>query len=320
MTVEPAVPTNSRHQILALSGGGYRGLYTACFLESCEEAFNTTCAEKFDLITGTSIGALLAAGLALGVPGRELKKAMLKHGPLIFPQNPMTFVKRLMVRAPYDTGPVRTAIADVLRDKAKMPLNQLDTPLLIPAVNYTTGGATLYASRGVAGPAAANTSLMDAVLASAAAPTFFPLKKTGTDQFADGGLIANAPDMIALTNRISSGRVQLDDIYMLSIGTAGRRQGAALHSGELNPSVLSWFFHRGLVQSIMAAQEDLSLSQVTALLGNRHLRIDQEPTEKQVAAISSLDKADQLATNTLTSLAKTSFDTHKTARSLRAFF
>ena len=126
--------------------------------------------------------------------------------------------------------------------------------------------------------------------------------------------------MVALINRISMRRAALEDIYMLSIGTAGRREGAAVHSVALNPSILSWFFYSGLIQTTMAAQEDLALAQASALLGERHLRIDREPAQKQVASISSLDKADQKATDTLESLAAATFEDLKTSRHLRAFF
>ncbi len=317
-------PKNTRYQILALSGGGFRGLYTAAVLESCEDAFNTSCENKFDLIVGTSIGALLAAGLSLGVPAKNLKAGMLKHGPLIFKKKPFRNIKRLFYGAPYYTEPLRDAIKDILgEDNSTILLSELDSPLLISAVNYTTGSASILASRGIAGENSARISIIDAILSSSAAPTFFPPffpQKKGSDQFVDGGLIANAPDMIALINGISYHRAAIEDTYMLSIGTAGRRNGAAIHSYALNPSVMSWFIYRGLVQTTMTAQEDLALKQVSEILGDRHLRVDREPAKNQVSSISSLDKADTEAGETLISLAEATFDEFKTKRQLRAFF
>ena len=199
-----AATLGTRYQILALSGGGYRGLYSIAFLEACEEAFGTACSDKFDMIVGTSIGALLAAGLSMGMPARDLKRAIIKHGPLVFKQERLTPLKRLILRAPYKTETLRTAIEDVLgKEAALTPLNELDSPLLIPTLNYTMGRTEILASRGAADQAAAQIPIIDAILASAAAPTFFPLKKVGQNQFADGGLIANAPDMVALIDRIS---------------------------------------------------------------------------------------------------------------------
>tara|TARA_R110000787_G_scaffold69321_2_gene154389 strand:+ start:385 stop:1350 length:966 start_codon:yes stop_codon:yes gene_type:complete len=313
--------TNDRYQILALSGGGYRGLFTAAFLSNCEMTFKSTCADKFDLIAGTSIGALLAAGVAVGLPALTLKNAMMKHGPVIFKPKRFGFLKRLAIGAPYDTRILYSAIKDTLgAEVANTPLSRIDAPLMISAVNYTHGTTEIFRSRGLVGAKASDITLAEAVLASAAAPTFFPLVKAGTDQFADGGLVANAPDMAAILETIAAQRAPLETLYTLSVGTAGRRHGAALHKAPLNPSIVSWFFYRGLIQTTMAAQEDLALRQAAALLGTHHLRVDEEPTEAQVPAISSLDRADQRATDTLLSLADAAFSRTKTDRKLRSFF
>lgn len=314
-------PRKDRYQILALSGGGYRGLFTAEYLQRCERAFDCQIKNRFDLIAGTSIGALLSAGLALGRTAHELRAAMEKHGPAIFHRSATTFAKRLLVASPYSTDALESAIEAVLTPQgADLKMSSIDFPLMITAVNYTAGSATIFRSRGLAGGRANDVRLKDAILASAAAPTYFPLKKINTDQYADGGLIANAPEMVAITDTIAGRRSALDTIYTLSIGTAARRDGAALHARPLKPSIVSWFFVRGLIQTVMAAQEDLSLRQATQLLGDRHLRIDEEPAQKQVQAIAGLDHATQKATDTLTSLAATAFERTKSDRRLRAFF
>ena len=49
-----------RYQALCLSGGGYRGLYTAILLEELERRAGKQLRECFDLIAGTSIGGILA--------------------------------------------------------------------------------------------------------------------------------------------------------------------------------------------------------------------------------------------------------------------
>jgi patatin-like phospholipase/acyl hydrolase len=59
---------------MCLSGGGYRGLYTATLLESLEKEAQKPLAEVFGLIAGTSIRGILAIGLAAGVPAETLRK------------------------------------------------------------------------------------------------------------------------------------------------------------------------------------------------------------------------------------------------------
>ena len=313
--------TNRRFQTLALSGGGYRGLFTAKFIASCEQEFQAKCSDRFDLIAGTSIGALLAAGLAASVPAATLASIMETYGPRIFRRNFLTGVKRSLFAAPYSADPIREAVRQALgRDSARLPLNEFEAPLVIAAVNYSTGQARVFRSKGVAGRAASDVKIENAILASAAAPTFFPTWKIGPSEYIDGGLAANAPDMVALCDALDQRNARLDEIYQLSIGTASRRLGAAIHDTTRAPGAFSWIVLRGLVQSIMAAQEHLALSQADALLGDRLMRIDEEPAQNQVRAIKSLDRANSSATATLTLLAESAWETHKDSRALRDFF
>ena len=54
--------------ILAIDGGGIRGIYSAYILQRINEEFNIKFHEVFDLITGTSTGAITAAALAIDYP------------------------------------------------------------------------------------------------------------------------------------------------------------------------------------------------------------------------------------------------------------
>ena len=62
-------------RVLSLDGGGMRGTYTATYLNRVASAFARRrlvpaldVGKAFDLIAGTSTGAIIACGLALGVP------------------------------------------------------------------------------------------------------------------------------------------------------------------------------------------------------------------------------------------------------------
>ncbi|WP_457833194.1 patatin-like phospholipase family protein, partial [Staphylococcus aureus] len=73
-----------RFQILALSGGGYRGLFTAKVLADLEQEIGGPIAAKFDLIAGTSIGGILALAVAMEVPAEQMVSLFEKHGEKIF--------------------------------------------------------------------------------------------------------------------------------------------------------------------------------------------------------------------------------------------
>ena len=75
------VPT---YHVLALSGGGYRGLYTATVLAELEAVLGRPIASHFDLICGTSAGGMLALGLAAEIPAIELKALFEGQGSRIF--------------------------------------------------------------------------------------------------------------------------------------------------------------------------------------------------------------------------------------------
>ena len=69
-----------RFQVLALSGGGFRGLYTAKVLADIEDEIGAPIARRFDLIAGTSVGGILALAIAfiassLGKNASEAKTA-----------------------------------------------------------------------------------------------------------------------------------------------------------------------------------------------------------------------------------------------------
>ena len=75
-------------QILSLSGGGFLGLYTAAVLAELEERSGKRLSESFDLIAGTSIGGIIALGIAAGRSASEIRDAFIQYGPRIFPHAP----------------------------------------------------------------------------------------------------------------------------------------------------------------------------------------------------------------------------------------
>lgn len=73
--------------ILALSGGGARGLFTAKVLANLEKEIGSSLAHRFDLIAGTSVGGILALGLAKGIPAMNLVKLFDKAEEIFMPRS-----------------------------------------------------------------------------------------------------------------------------------------------------------------------------------------------------------------------------------------
>ena len=84
MSPEPAATDlagkEKEFRILALSGGGYLGVFTAALLADLEEKVGEPLGRRFDLIAGTSVGGILAVALAFELPMREILGLFLDRG------------------------------------------------------------------------------------------------------------------------------------------------------------------------------------------------------------------------------------------------
>ena len=296
-------PTDYR-QLLCLSGGGYRGLYTALVLEALEEKAERPLADVFDVVAGTSIGALIAAGLALRVPAGKLRQAVETHGPRVFDRRircgrirfPIQNRLRPLYRARYSQRPLRDAIDEILGRDGRRPFSKVRAPLLVCAVEVRSGAPRLLRSAGLAGSQASDLCLRDGLLASAAAPTYFPPHRVGSRAFVDGGLVANAPDLAAVAEAVRHLPCRLHDVRVLSIGTAGLPHATRL--ADRSPGLVKWLVRHGLVQLTLSAQERLAVDHSSVLLGDRYLRLDHTPGPSDRALIG-LDKVTGASTGAL---------------------
>ena len=303
-TGKPVVP-RQRIKVLSLSGGGYRGLFTAQVIQRLEAELQTILGDqsltpfgqRFDLIAGTSIGGILAAGLSCGVTGAQLVKALKDSGQRIFPPLRFRALRKLLGRPPYSPEPLRATISALMPEAASRKLAQHKPALLLTTVNWTSSKLHLLGSAGTTEVDGLGLSLMDAMLATSAAPAHFPPHQVSHHAFVDGGLAANAPDLLAL--QVARDMWPGADIHMLSIGTANPLHGR-------DPSILP---NRGLVwakpmiELVMNAQEMRAVQECEKLLGNhRYLRLNMAPSAPQVRKMD-FDVADATSTQLLMSLA-----------------
>src|ERR1700683_4076735 len=80
-------PADRDFRILAIDGGGIRGIYPASVLAGLEESYlgGGSIADYFDLIAGTSTGGIIALGLAAGFTAADLRELYVCRGGEIFP-------------------------------------------------------------------------------------------------------------------------------------------------------------------------------------------------------------------------------------------
>lgn len=249
-------PDTGPKRILSLDGGGVKGLLTLGMLKPLEDELRLRAggdpafrlSDYYDLIGGTSTGAIIASGLALGLSVDELIALYRRLGPDVFGK---TAGDGVFLQSRFESKKLRRALQGVLSTKT-LGTEDLKTGLAIHAKRIDTGSAWVVSNHPLGAfydPPAENNvfankryRLVDLVLASAAAPTFFdeividiefddkrrPIQK---GYFVDGAVSANNNPsmqllMLALEPCYKFGwKGGADNLMMTSCGTGARRPG-----------------------------------------------------------------------------------------------
>ena len=288
-----------RFQVLALSGGGYRGLYTAKILADVEEHIGGPIGRHFDLIAGTSIGGILALAVALEIPAKDMVTLFEEHGEKIFKKR-MSLLG--IARAPYS----QAALAALLRGDNVFGQRKLESclhPVIVPSINYSTGLPVVFKTpHHVDFVRDLNYSLVDVGLATSAAPGYFPRHVFDNRQYIDGGLFANAPGLLALHEAQHFLERSREEVCMVSIGTMSsrftvdprrNRSGGTYDWGGGNPAATP----KRLFGIAISAQESL----VHNMLGHQleyYYHVDDALTDERAGAVA-LDKANAAAREVL---------------------
>lgn len=285
------VPT---YHVLALSGGGYRGLYTATVLAELEEKMGNPIAKHFDLICGTSVGGMLALGLAAEIPARELQALFEKDGNRIFGCRSM--FRRLLgfwLTAKHDSSGLKAVLKERFQDRT---IGDLTHRVLIPAVNYSTGRGQFFKTpHHQSFEFDHSMKLVDVAVATAAAPVYFPLSRNQRGVYADGGLVGNAPGLFGL-HEIRTFFSKEATVRVLAIGTM--TIGATIRGGaRLDRGFAQW---RGdLFDLVISAQESSVDYMLKQSLGQDYFPIDDKATPDQSRDVKALDRVSIASTNTL---------------------
>ena len=297
-------------QILSLSGGGFLGLYTISLLTQLEEKLGKPIASCFDLLAGTSIGGIIALGLALEKPAKEIKSAFERNGVQIFsgraaPRNRIEEWRdfyRSLFKSKYDGKALYKTIVDLVGEDTV--LANLKHRTIIPTVNLTKGKPQVFKTAHHKDfQLDWKRRVVDVALAAAAAPTYFPIAEIDDELFVDGGLYANSPDLLALHEAEHFLNVQTEDVKILSIGTTTTRFSFS-HVGKRDLGVLGW--GRRLAHTMISSQQ-LDVSYIlTHKLGNRYLRLDEVQSKEQERDLG-LDVTTQAAQQTIRGIAAGSF-------------
>ena len=270
--MQDSIAQDSAFNILALDGGGTRGVYSAQVLACIEQETGAPVREHFDLIAGTSTGSIIAGAAAVGIPMAGVVKLFEKESPRIFQRR---WLGSFHMRSKYS----RRSLEQVIRScVSNLTLGEISTPLMITGSDISTGGVHVFKSRylkdlGEPYVRDGDVVLSDAILASCAAPAYFDPVPVGDFLLADGGLWANNPSIIALTEAVSKFRRLVEQVRILSIGTG---HSVNLYSQNRLWGLMTGWGREKLVSYFLRLQSDASANMAKLLLADRYLRLDPE--------------------------------------------
>jgi patatin-like phospholipase/acyl hydrolase len=163
-----------RRYILTIDGGGIRGIIPACMLVRLEEMTGKPARETFDFVAGTSTGAVIAGGLAAGIPAARILAIYMNRAEEVFPQRPWNVLKRIALGHMYSTHRLRDVLAEEAGAAAGWSLNDAPLDVLITAKRVTDGLPWYFVRDNPANAGRTGVlNLVDCITASAAAPTYF---------------------------------------------------------------------------------------------------------------------------------------------------
>ena len=210
-------------RILSIDGGGIKGAFAAAFLSQMEENLGSPIHEYFDLIVGTSTGGIIALGLGLGVPTKDILQFYSEHGRKIFPHRRkittcINFFLRFGGRALYKSDELQRILNETFGEKN---LGDSLNRLVIPAWHAQSSDVYIYkTSHHDRLKNDFRERAVDIAMATSAAPIYFDqYKNANGDIFLDGGIYANNPINIAVNEAIGILEWPASDLRILSLGS-----------------------------------------------------------------------------------------------------
>ena len=215
-------------------------MLAATSLAEQEKRLGVPTYKTYGMIGGTSVGSIIGAPLACGIPSEVVVNFFRVSAPNIFKGSLWRDMFRLRAAAKYPPQPLQDALTQMLGSRT---LADCKTNCIFPAVDMITGLPVYFQSYGkslrneteiIVGPDS-KTLLVDVCLASSAAQSYFPGHKVGDLLCWDGGSSGfNAPDNLIISELEELN--PLESISMVSLG-AGETNWKYADCDMTNPSI-----------------------------------------------------------------------------------
>ncbi|WVZ50428.1 hypothetical protein U9M48_001681 [Paspalum notatum var. saurae] len=282
---QPPPSTGKLVTILSIDGGGIRGLIPATIIAYLEAKFqeldgpDARIADYFDVIAGTSTGALLTSMLTAPdeknrplFAAKDLTTFYLENGPKIFPRRKAWFLTPVANLFGTMKGPKYDGV--FLHDKIKSLTHDVRvadtvTNVIVPAFDVKSLQPIIFSTYEAKTKPLKNAHLSDICISTSAAPTYFPAHfftttddsaggKTREFHLVDGGVAANNPTMVAmsmLTKEVLRCNQDFDasrpssdyrHYLVVSVGTGSAKQAEKYTAPQCAKwGLLQWLYHGG---------------------------------------------------------------------------
>lgn len=218
MTTEKVVADAARPlRVLTLDGGGAKGFYTLGVLKEIEALVGCPLHQKFDLVFGTSTGAIIASLIALGHSIDSILELYRKHVPTVMSEN----------TAPARTRALRKLATEVFGEAS---FTDVKTGIGIVTAKWLTERPMIFKASVAQAHGRVGTfvpgfgvSIANAVQASCSAYPFFERTVVRTSmgediELVDGGYCANNPTLYAIADAVQALKRERKDIRLVSVG------------------------------------------------------------------------------------------------------
>jgi uncharacterized protein len=208
-------------RVLAIDGGGIRGLIPALLLTEFERRSGRRVFELFDMIAGTSTGGIIACAVCAPdpLPASELVKLYEDQGPDIFSRSLFQRIRTAdgLLDEKYDDAALDGALERFLAQKL---LSQTRPDLIVPSYDTALPGPYFFKTTDAKASPDDDFQLSVVARATSAAPTYFEPVEAGAKALVDGGVFAANPAMCALAEALNT--VEPRDVVLVSLGTGER--------------------------------------------------------------------------------------------------
>ena len=239
------------YRILSLDGGGAKGFYSLGVLKEIEGMIGCRLHEKFDLVFGTSTGAIIAALIALGHSVDEIHELYKEHVPTVMQRKSASEKSKALSEL------VVKVFGEQKFDAVKTGVGIVTTKWMIERPMIFKGSVAQAHGRVGTFARGFGCTIADAVEASCSAYPFFERKMVTTAagdhvELIDGGYCANNPTLYAIADAIMAMKLPPEQLRVVSVGVGVYP--------EPRPAFLSKMWFAQYLQSVELLQKTLEIN------------------------------------------------------------